>query len=61
MIDKRDPAALGEVLLVMADLHSCWTISSIYDRSTFRVPDYRDETTIEKYGWPQSIPSTLPN
>ena len=57
--DKRDPAALGSALFVMALLHG--PVRAAYDRCTFRVPDYRDETTIEKYGWPQSIPSTLPN
>lgn len=43
----------------MALLHG--SVREAYDRSTFRVPDYRDETTIEKYGWPQELPSTLPN
>lgn len=57
--DKRDPAALGAALFVMALLHG--SVREAYDRSTFRVPDYRDETTIEKYGWPQELPSTLPN
>lgn len=59
MIDKRDPAALGNALFVMALLHG--SVRDAYDRSTFRVPDYRDETTIEKYGDPRLLPSTLPN
>ena len=58
--DKRDPAALGNLLLVMAFLHG--SVRAAYDRSSFHgVPDYRDETTLEKYGDPRSLPSTLPN
>ena len=57
--DKRDPAALGSALFVMALLHG--SVREAYDRCTFRVPDYRDETTIEKYGDPRLLPSTLPN
>jgi hypothetical protein len=59
VIDKRDPAALGNVLLVMAFLHG--SVRVAYDRSTFHTPDYRDETTLEKYGDPRKLPSTLPN
>lgn len=59
MIDKRDPGALGSLLLAMAILHG--SVRAAYDRSTFHTPDYRDETTIEKYGDPRLLPSTLPN
>jgi len=58
--DKRDPTTLGNLLFVMAMLHG--SVRAAYDRSSFHgVPDYRDETTIEKYGRPQSRPSKLPN
>lgn len=59
MKDLRDPAMLGNVLLAMATLHG--SVREAYDRSTFRTPDYRDETTIEKYGDPRLLPSTMPN
>jgi hypothetical protein len=59
MRDKRDPAALGNLLLVMAMLHG--SVRVAYDRCTFRVEDYRDPTTLEKYGDPRKLPSTLPN
>jgi hypothetical protein len=58
-LDKRDPAQLGNLLLVMAFLHG--SVRAAYDRSTFRTPDYADETTLQKYGDPRSILSTLPN
>jgi hypothetical protein len=59
VIDKRDPAMLGSALLAMAFLHG--SVRAAYDRSTFRTPDYADETTLQKYGDPRELPSTLPN
>ena len=69
MRDLRDPGKLGEMLL---RLHAA--PSSVYPSHkplhytanvapphTLNVPDYRDETTLEKYGDPRDLPSTLPN
>lgn len=64
MKDNRDPKLLGEKIFAhrspntrKADLR----LSQIIDYMPLNVPDYRDESTIEKYGDPRLIPSTLPN
>lgn len=59
--DLRDPIALGEALLTTRRMAPQWAASTIMDKTTFRVPDYQDETTVEKYGRPQDLPSTMPN
>ena len=59
MKDLRDPALLGGKLLAQKERLKLSKLS--YATDELYVPDYRDETTLEKYGDPRLLPSTLPN
>lgn len=66
MSDKRDPKLLGEKLLGFRPMrkyagHGLSVVADGIEMHMYPVPDYRDETTIEKYGDPRLLPSTLPN
>ena len=58
--DLRDPRLLGETLLFWAENQNC-KVSEVHS-SLVKVADYEaNPSTIEKYGRPQELPSTLPN
>lgn len=62
MRDLRDPRVLGAALLAgRAGVDPCFGLSRVADHMPLRVPNYRDQTTIQKYGDPRLLPSTLPN
>ena len=62
MKDNRDPRELGLKLLYAREyVDRCFPMSKIADHGPHQVGDYRDETTLEKYGDPRLLPSTLPN
>ena len=50
--DLRDPVAMGEALLKCRSIYTEMTFSHLADaaRPLDSVRDYRDETTLEKYG-----------
>lgn len=72
VVDRRDPTILGGKLLALifsrrrgvpaerAELLPASVIADEHATALLNVPAYRDETTIEKYGDPRLLPSTMP-
>lgn len=60
MKDNRDPNLLGLKILEQRKSPTC-PLSQVIAHLQLHVPDYQDETTIEKYGDPRLLPSTMPN
>lgn len=66
VVDRRDPAALGEALLSRRDPSAGFdrlvplTLSELADAAPLVVPDTYDPSPVERYGDPREIVSTLP-
>ena len=62
MRDLRDPGELGLKLLEAREgVDPCFGLSKIADHTPLHTRDYdHNPGTIEKYGWPQDLPSTMP-